>query len=109
MRYLRGKGYLDPDGDVVTNPQSDPLFADHESLAQAAASSIAGRIAFGPNAGKKVTRIGSGFGYMEEVPLANGTRCFSLNGFSLHANTHIKTMQRDRLYKLVEYLARGPI
>ncbi|MEI8027989.1 MAG: hypothetical protein WCI18_16685, partial [Pseudomonadota bacterium] len=54
-------------------------------------SSIVGTIAFGPNAGQKVTRIGSGFGYYEEIPLAKGHRCFSINGFSLHANTSTNT------------------
>jgi len=57
----------------------------------ATSSSIVGTIAFGPNAGQKVTRIGSGFGYYEEIPLAKGHRCFSINGFSLHANTSTNT------------------
>jgi hypothetical protein len=75
----------------------------------ATSSSIAGRIAFGPNAGKQVTRIGSGFGYYEEIPLAKGHRCFSINGFSLHANTSTNTLARDSLRKLVEYISRGPL
>ena len=37
--------------------------------------SIAGKIAFGPNAGKYVTKIRSGFGHFEEIPLAKGKRC----------------------------------
>ena len=91
------------------HPLSDCLFQDHESLAMATSSSIIGRIAFGPNAGKQVTRIGSGFGYYEEIPLAKGHRCFSVNGFSLHANTATNTLARDRLRKLVEYISRGPL
>lgn len=75
----------------------------------ATASSIAGKIAFGPNAGRKVTRIGAGFGYYEEIPLAKGHRCFSINGFSLHANTSTNTLARERLRNLVEYIARGPL
>ena len=43
------------------------------------------------------------------MPLAKGKRCFSVNGFSLHANTAINTHARDRLYKLIEYIARGPL
>jgi Putative transposase len=43
------------------------------------------------------------------VPLAKGKRCFSVNGFSLHANTAINTHARDRLSKLIEYIARGPL
>jgi hypothetical protein len=58
MNHLKRKGYLDKDGEVVLNPEADDLFAEHDSLTQATASSIAGKIAFGPNAGKYVTRIG---------------------------------------------------
>ena len=38
----------------------------------------------------------SGF-YEEEIPLAKGERCYSVNGFSLHANTAVNTHARDRL------------
>ncbi|MEY4630998.1 MAG: hypothetical protein RIQ81_1118 [Pseudomonadota bacterium] len=75
----------------------------------ASAASIAGKIAFGPNAGRRVTRIGPGFGYHDEIPLAKGRLCFSVNGFSLHCNTSVNTHSRDRLRKLVEYMARGPL
>jgi len=109
MKHLRKKGYLSPEGDVVQNPEAEGLFKDHDSLAQVTAASIAGKIAFGPNAGRYVTRIGSGFGFGEETPLVKGTRCCSMNGFSLHANTSTNSLQRDRLYKLIEYIARGPI
>jgi len=109
MRYLQKKGYLDKDGEVVTNPTMDELFQTSEALILATQSSIAGKIAFGPNAGKYVTRIGSGFGYLEEIPLAKGSRCYSIHGFSLHANTSVNTHQRDRLAKLIEYIARGPL
>ena len=94
---------------MVNHTLSDSLFRDHESLAMVTSSSIVGRIAFGPNAGQKVTRIGSGFGYYEEIPLAKGHRCFSINGFSLHANTSTNTLARDGLRKLVEYISRGPL
>ena len=101
------RGYLNKDGDIVVNPALDPLFQDHEALTAALAASISGKIAFGPNAGNYVRKIGGGFGYEGEVPLAKGKRCFSVNGFSLHANTAINTHARDRLYKLIEYIARG--
>ena len=109
MRYLKKKGYLDTDGQIVCHPEEDVLFNEHESLAMATRASITGRIAFGPNTGRYVTKIGSGFGYSEEVPLAKGKRCYSINGFSLHAATATKTMQRDRLTNLIEYIARGPL
>lgn len=109
MKHLTKKGYLDKDGEVVQNPNMDELFQENEAITAAACASIAGKIAFGKNAGKLVTRIGSGFGYFEEVPLAKGKRCFSVNGFSLHCNTSTNTHARDRLEKLIEYIARGPL
>jgi len=75
----------------------------------ATASSIVGTIAFGTNAGQKVPRTQSGFGYYEEIPLAKGHRCFSINGFCLHGNTSTNTLARDRLRKLMEYISRGPL
>ena len=109
LRHLRRKGYLDRDGEVVENPAADSLFKDHDSIVQATACSVAGKIAFGPNAGKYVTRIGSGFGYAEEVPLAKGRLCATINGFSIHAATRTNTHARDRLAGLIEYIARGPL
>ena len=103
------RGYLSRDGEQAAHPDLDPLFQDHDALALATASSIQGRVAFGPNAGRKLRRIGGGFGYEEEIPLAKGERCYSVNGFSLHANTAVNTHARDRLYKLIEYIARGPL
>lgn len=109
MKYLRRPGYLDKDGEVVLNPREDDIFKDHESLKQATTSSIARRIAFGPNAGKFVTRIRLGFGYGEEIPLAKGRRCYSINSFSLHANTSINMHNRRGLEKLILYIALGPL
>jgi len=80
------------------------MFSEYESLKAATQTSIAGKIAFGPNAGKYVTKIGSGFGYGEEIPLAKGKRCYSINGFSLHANTSINTHQRERLVNFIQYV-----
>ena len=109
MRHLTKEGYLDKDGEVVQNPMMDELFQENEAITAAAYASIARKIAFGKNAGKYVTRIGSGFGYFEEVPLAKGKRCYSVNGFSLHCNTSTNTHARDRLEKLIEYIARAPL
>jgi len=109
MRLLKKQGLLDKDGEVVQNPMVDELFQDCESLSLVTQNSIAGKIAFGPNAGNYVTRIGSGFGFGEEMPLAKGKLCFSVNGFSLHANTAINAQRRDQLRKLIEYIARGPL
>ena len=105
---LKNSGYLSPEGELVDNPTIDPLFHEHQSINIATAASIQGRIAFGPNAGKKVTRLGGCFGYIEEAPLFKGKLCYSMNGFSLHAARSINTLDRKGLEQLVSYIARGP-
>ena len=92
---------IDSEGNIVQNPLADPLFADYESLALATGTSITSKIAFGPHAGKTVTKIGSGFGFKEEIPLAKGKLCFSINSFSMHANSSTNTNQRERLNQLI--------
>jgi len=109
MRFLKKQGYLSKDGDIVQNPLADGLFQENAALSLATQNSIAGKIAFGPNAGNYVTKIGSGFGFGEEIPLIKGKLCCSVNGFSLHANTAFNTLQREPLRKLIEYIARGPL
>jgi len=109
IALLKRRGLLDKEGYLVAHPDVDPIFRDHDSLGAMSSASISGRIAFGPSAGQRVTRIGSGFGYLEEIPLAKGRLCFSVNGFSLHCATAINTHSRDRLQKLIEYMARGPL
>jgi hypothetical protein len=56
-----------------------------------------------------VRRIGSGFGYEDESPTLSGPRCASVNGFSLHANTHIPAHRRDQWERLIHYTARGAV
>jgi hypothetical protein len=82
LRYLRKKKYIDADGKVVDLPPADKMFQDNESIAMATEASVGGRIAFGPNAGKRVTRIASGFGYQEEIPVGKGKRCYSIKRLS---------------------------
>ena len=102
-------GYFFCDGDIVLHTAICPLLQYHEVLTTALAASIGGKIAFGSNAGNYVRKICGGFGYEGEVPPAKDKRCFSINGFSLHANTAIYTHARDRLYKIIEYIARVPL
>ena len=108
IAYLKKKGYLDEDGDRILNLFMDTV-DENESSVLLKSHSICSKIAFGPNAGQYVKKIGVGFGFAEEIPLARGKLCFSQNGFSLHAATRIKSMQRDQLEDLTSYLARGPI
>jgi len=73
------------------------------------AASVQQRIAFGERAGQRVRRIGSGFGDEGERPALTGTRCASVNGFSLHANTHVPAHRRDQLERLLRYTACGAV
>ncbi len=52
-------------------------------------------------------RIGSGFGHESERPLLTAKRCASMNGFSLHADTHVPAHPRDQLERLLRYTAAG--
>ncbi|MBP9708640.1 MAG: hypothetical protein KBD78_13455 [Oligoflexales bacterium] len=46
LAYLKRKAYLDKDGVIVVNPETDDIFKDYESINQATASSLAVPIAF---------------------------------------------------------------
>ena len=70
LAILVRAGLLNKDGEIVTNPDCDEMFRDHEGLAAASSAFIAGKIAFGLDAWRHVTKVGSGFGYYEETPLA---------------------------------------
>jgi len=109
VRHFRRLRYLNLEGEVIQLPETDDLFQDHPGLSQIVGASIAGRVAFGPNTGQKVTAIGKGFGYEEEIPLAKGKLCYSLNGFSIHARTKTNTLERKGLERLIQYMARGPL
>jgi len=73
------------------------------------AASVQQCIAFGERAGQKVRRIGAGFGDKGEAPTLTGTRCASVHGFSLHANTQVPAHRRDQLERLIRYTARGAV
>ena len=109
IRQLRTRGSLEAGTEDVVATGHDPLGDDEPELARTMAASVQQRIAFGERAGQKVRRIGSGFGYEGESPTLTGTRCASVNGFSLHANTHVPPHRRDELERLLRYTARGAV
>jgi hypothetical protein len=109
IRALRKRGYLEADTQEVVPTGDDPLASDDPELARTLAASVQQRIAFGERAGQPVRRIGSGFGYEGENPTLTGIRCASVNGFTLHANTHIPAHRRDELERLLRYTARGAV
>ena len=96
---------LEPDSDPE---ESDPLSRDQPWLAGLYAASVAGRVAFGPNAGRRVTRTGDQID-SESMDALASPRCASVSGFSLHANTAVPAGDRQRLERLARYCARPPI
>jgi len=109
MRKLRHLGYLEAGSDAAVATGYAPLVEDAPELARTLAASVQQRIAFGERAGQRVRRIGAGFGYEGEVPTLTGPHCASVQGFSLHAHTHIPAHRRDQLECLIRYTARGAV
>jgi Putative transposase/Transposase zinc-binding domain len=109
IRTLRRLGYLEAGSDGAVPTGHDPLRDDAPELARTMAASVQQRIAFGERAGQQVRRMGSGFGAEGEYPLLSGPRCASVQGFSLHANTHVPAHRRDQLERLIRYTARGAV
>ena len=109
IRQLRTLGYLEADTEDVVPTGYDPASDEDPELARTLAASVQQRIAFGARAGQRVRRIGSGCGYEGERSILTGTRCASVHGFSLHANTSIPAHRRDQLERLLRYTARGAV
>jgi hypothetical protein len=109
IRTLRHLGYLETGRDGAMPTGHDPLRDDAPELARTLAASVQQRIAFGERAGQQVRRIGAGFGAAGEAPTLTGTRCASVQGFSLHANTQVPAHRRDQLERLIRYTARGAV
>jgi hypothetical protein len=109
MRYLRKRGYLEAGSEDVVPTGYDPARDEDPELARAMAASVQQRIAFGERAGQRVRRMGSGFGDEGARPTLTGMRCASVNGFSLHAHTHVSAHRRDQLERLLRSTARGAV
>ena len=96
IRKLRQLGYLEAGGDAAVATGYDPLVEDAPALARTLAAAVQQRMACGERAGQKVRRIGAGLGSAGEVPTLTGPHCASVQGFSLHAHTHIPAHRRDQ-------------
>ena len=107
IAMLRENNYLSEEGTEVDMPPClDQIIEDSEQLKAAIAASATMHIAFGENAGKKVRRVGHGFGIEEEHALVKGKRCSSANGFTVHANRYVGEDERKKLEELVGYVSR---
>jgi hypothetical protein len=96
---------LGPDSDPE---ESDLLRQDQPWLAGLYSAAISGKTAYGPNAGRRVTRVGDQID-PESMNVLASPRCASVDGFSLHANVAIHAEDRPRLERLAHYCARSPI
>ena len=65
------------------------------------------RLAWGERTSQPVRRIGSGGSSAGEAPRRPGPRCASVQGFSCHAHTAIRTHRRHLLEPLICSMARG--
>ena len=70
-------------------------------LAALYAASLRGRIASGPNAGKRVGMLGDRIDG-DSLEALTGPRCTSVDGFSVHGNVMIPARDRMRLERLPE-------
>jgi hypothetical protein len=88
--------------------ESDSLRRDEPFLAGLYAAAVSGKTAYGPHAGRRVTRIGDQID-PGSVDWTLAPRCATVGGFSLHANVAIHGDDRPRLERLLSYCARPPI
>ena len=110
MEDLRRLGYLSsPEAETAPSQAAllDQAFAASEQLAAAVSASAVMHVAFGERAGRRVRRLGKGFGIEDELAQVKGRRCFSVHGFTIHANRYIGRQERGALEKLLAYGARG--
>jgi hypothetical protein len=103
-KFLLRRG-VGPDTDPE---EADSLSRDQPWLARLYAASVSGRVAFGPNAGRRVARVGDQIDPESMQSLAS-PRCATVAGFSLHANTAVPGGDRERLERLAQYCARPPV
>jgi hypothetical protein len=68
---------------------------------------VTGRIATGPQAGRRV--VTGGDRVDPEMESLSSERCVSELGFSLHAIVAVPVRDRARLERLIRYMARPPL
>jgi hypothetical protein len=92
----------------VDAEDSDRLVQEDPWLAGVYTASVAGRIATGPQAGRRVVTGGDRIA-PEEMESLSSERCARVSGFSLHAAVAVPARDRARLERLIRYMARPPL
>lgn len=108
IRLLKKRGFLEEKEEGVVHA-TDLFYGESgdESLQEDCQSaSVKSRIATGERAGQRVRKIGS-FGGIGDAPLRDGPLCYSVGGFSLHAN--VAARERGDIETLCRYVTRPPI
>jgi hypothetical protein len=77
-------------------------------LAELYSASIAGRVATGSRAGKRIVRIGDEIDF-EGAAIVSGSCCASIEGFSIYAGVCVPARDRVRLERLLRYGLRPPL
>jgi len=95
-------------GPRSNHDESDTLLHNQPLLAELYSASITGRVATGPRAGRRVTKVGDGID-LEYLAVPASPRCASVSGFSVHANVCIPAHKRLRLECLCRYAGRPPV
>ena len=94
-RWLKRQGFDQPQDEI----------SDEDAFAALASASIAGRVALGIRAGKRVRRLRRLGGREVKLP----PRCAQVGGFNLHAGVVIGAHNREGLARLCRYVARPPL
>ena len=101
IRHLQRKGYLKED-ETASGEAADPLQEVSPLFASCVAASIQLKAALGDRAGERVRKLGV-------HPLESqvtGHSSASDRGFSLHAGVVVRAQERDKLERLIRYVAR---
>ena len=89
-------------------PDEDTLRHEEPLLAELYSSSVSGRIATGPRAGRRVARVGDAV-ETDDAALPPGRCCAAVAGYSVHAGVCVPARDRMRLERLARYAGRPPL
>jgi hypothetical protein len=88
--------------------ESDPLLRDQPLLSELYGASVQGRVAVGPNTGKRLKGVRFEFEAEAEGKMVGRCRA-ALSGFSLHSAVCIPAKARRQLENLCRYVARPAV
>ncbi len=95
-------------GSQADPDEADGLWRDEPLLAELYGASVSGRVATGPRAGMRITRVGDEVD-PEDGALPSSPCCASVSGFSVHAGVCVPARDRVRLEDLQpDYNQVGP-